>query len=118
MLSFSGSLKIYVALDPCDMRKSFNGLEAVVREVLFEEVRHGALFLFSNKRHNRLKVLYWDGTGLWVMSKRLEEGTFSWPRSNDGKARKLRLSPQAFAMLSDGVDLKRGSMRPWYERDK
>ena len=117
MLSFSGSLKIYVALDPCDMRKGFNGLETLVREVLVQEVRHGALFLFANRRRTRLKILYWDGSGLWVMSKRLEQGTFSWPQKTHEKATGLRLSPEAFAMLTDGVDLKKGSLRPWYQRE-
>ncbi|HES57830.1 MAG TPA: transposase, partial [Firmicutes bacterium] len=115
MLSFSGSLRVYVALEPCDMRKGFNGLEALVVEVLREPVRGGALFLFTNKRRTRLKVLYWDGSGLWVLSKRLEQGTFSWPRSVDPKARKLKLTPEAFAMLTDGVELKGARMRPWYE---
>lgn len=118
MLSFSGSLKIFVSLEPCDMRKGFNGLESQVREVLLEEVASGALFLFSNKRHTRLKILYWDGSGLWVMSKRLEQGTFSWPKKNSPQAIKLRLAPEAFAMLTDGVDLKSGSMRAWYDREK
>lgn len=118
MLSFSGSLKIFVSLDPCDMRKGFNGLEALVREVLLEDISKGALFLFSNKRHTRLKILYWDGSGLWVMSKRLEKGTFSWPKKSNPNAIKLRLAPEAFAMLTDGVDLKSGTMRPWYGREK
>ena len=66
MLSFSGSLRVFVALEPCDMRKSFNGLEALVANRLKECVKDGALFLFTNKKRNRLKVLYWDGSGLWV----------------------------------------------------
>lgn len=69
MLSFSGSLRIFVALEPCDMRKGFNGLESLVSERLEENAQSGSLFLFTNKRRNRLKVLYWDGSGLWVMCK-------------------------------------------------
>lgn len=99
------------------MRKGFNGLEALVVEVLKEPVRGGALFLFSNRRRTRLKVLYWDGSGLWVLSKRLEQGTFSWPQPSHPKAVKLKLTPEAFALLSDGVDLKGARMRAWYERD-
>ena len=85
MLSFSGSLKVFVAVEPCDMRKGFNGLHALVTEKLGEDPRQGALFVFSNRRHTRLKVLYWDGTGLWVMTKRLTKpttataSTLSWP---------------------------------------
>ena len=80
MLSFAGSLKVFVALEPCDLRKSFNGLHGVVSERLGEDPRQGALFVFTNRRHTRLKVLYWDGTGLWVLIKRLEKGTFAWPK--------------------------------------
>jgi transposase len=69
MLSFPGSLKVWVALEPCDMRKGFNGLHTLVGERLGEDLRAGALFVFSNRRHNRLKILYWDGTGIWVMTK-------------------------------------------------
>src|SRR5271155_4381738 len=113
MLSFAGSLKIYVAVEGCDMRKSFEGLQALVTTVLEQEIRDGALFVFSNRRRTRLKILYWDGTGLWVMTKRLEEGTFSWPQ---GEEKVIRLRPEALAMLTDGVDLKRGKLRPWYDR--
>ena len=70
MLSFSGSLRVLVALDPCDMRAGFNTLQALVAEKLHEDVKSGTLFVFSNRRHNRMKVLYWDGTGLWILTKR------------------------------------------------
>lgn len=116
MLSFAGSLKVFVALEACDMRKGFNGLHALITERLGEDPRGGALFVFSNRRHTRLKVLYWDGTGLWVMTKRLEKGTFSWPQSVEGNATKLRLAPEAFAMLTDGVDLRGARLRAWYDR--
>ncbi len=72
MLSFSGSLKVFLAIAPCDMRKGFNGLYAAVTERLGEDPKSGALFVFCNRRHTRLKILYWDTTGLWVLTKRLE----------------------------------------------
>ena len=65
MLSFSGSLRVFVAVEACDMRKGFEGLSALVGTVLNEEVKSGALFAFSNRRRTRLKILYWDGSGLW-----------------------------------------------------
>ena len=71
MLSFSGSLKVFVAVEPCDMRKGFNGLHGLVTEKLKEDPRQGSLFVFSNRRHTRIKILCWDGTGLWVLTKRL-----------------------------------------------
>ena len=117
MLSFSGSLKVLVALEPCDMRKGFNGLHALVTERLEEDPRQGTLFVFTNRRHTRLKILCWDGTGLWVLTKRLEQGTFSWPKHVEPEVSKLSLTPQALAMLTDGVDLRGAKMRPWYERE-
>jgi transposase len=117
MLSFPGSLKVFVAVEPCDMRKGFQGLYAMASEQLGEDPRQGALFVFSNRRHNRLKILYFDGTGLWVMTKRLEEGTFSWPKGVDPAVTKLSIRPEALAMLTDGVDLKGAKLRPWYERE-
>ena len=117
MLSFSGSLKVFVAVEACDLRKGFNGLHGLVTERLGEDPRQGALFVFSNRRRTRIKILCWDGTGLWVLTKRLETGTFSWPRNLDPQITKMSLAPQALAMLTDGVDLRGGKLRPWYERE-
>jgi len=116
MLSFTGGLKVFVALESCDMRKGFEGLAALVETTLQEDLRGGALFVFGNRRRTRLKILYWDGTGVWLMSKRLEEGTFSWPQTTDGNT-KMRLRPEALAMLTDGVELRGAKLRPWYERE-
>lgn len=118
MLSFCGSIKVFVALDPCDMRKSFNGLYGLVTEHLKEDPKGGALFVFSNKQHNRLKILFFDGTGIWICSKRLERGRFSWPRSSEAGMTKMSLAPEALAMLTDGIDLKGAKMRPWYQREQ
>ena len=98
------------------MRKGFNGLHAMASERLGEDPRQGALFVFINRRHNRIKILYFDGTGLWVMTKRLEEGTFAWPKWTEPERTKLSLTPQALALLTDGVDLRGAQLRPWYER--
>jgi transposase len=117
MLSFTGGLKVFVALEPVDLRKSFSGLEGLVSERLGEDLRQGALFVFTNRRHSRLKILYWDGTGLWLLIKRLEQGTFSWPKSVEAGRVKLKLTPEALAMLTDGIDLRGAKLRPWYERE-
>ena len=118
MLSFNNSLRVYVAVEPCDMRKSYNGLSTVVREQLEGDPLSGAAFLFTNKRRNLIKILYWDGTGYWVVMKRLEKGTFSWPKNIDPNRRKLALKPTALAMLADGIDLRDGMRRPWYEDER
>jgi transposase len=117
MLSFTGSLKVWVCVNPCDMRRGFEGLTALVGEQLKEDLRSGALFVFCNKRRTRLKVLYFDGSGVWLLAKRLEKGTFSWPRVGEVQEGKILLAPEAFAMLTDGVDLHGAKMRPWYRRD-
>jgi len=116
MLNVPHSVKVFLALDPCDLRKSFNGLSAVVREQLRENPLEGGLFLFTNRRRNRLKILYWDGTGLWVLNKRLEKGRFSWPAGVRQKDGKLYLSNAALALLLEGVELKDGMKKAWYER--
>jgi len=117
MLSFAGALKVFVALEPVDLRKSFCGLEGLVSERFGEDLRQGALFVFTNRRHTRLKILYWDGTGLWLLIKRLEQGTFAWPKKIAEGRVKLKLAPEAFAMLTDGIDLRGAKLRPWYERE-
>ena len=117
MLSFSGSLKVLVALEPCDLRKGFNGLHALVTERLAEDPQSGTLFVFCNRDRTRLKILCWDGTGLWLLTKRLERGTFSWPKTVEAGTTKLKLTPQALALLTDGVDLRGAKLRPWYQRE-
>lgn len=116
MLSFTGSLKVYLATQAADLRKSFSGLYALTTQVMGEDPLTGSLFVFCNRRRSRVKVLYWDGTGLWVMTKRLEKGSFSWPKGIETHHGKLSLAPEALALLLDGVDLKDGTFRPWYQR--
>jgi transposase len=115
MLNFPSSVRIYLAIEPVDMRKSFNGLYAVATEQLKENPLDGGLFVFSNKRRNRLKIPFWDGTGLWVLGKRLEKGGFTWPRGADDASGKLHLKNEALALLLGGIDLKDGMRKAWYE---
>jgi transposase len=117
MLSFHTQLKVFVATAPCDLRKSFNGLWAAAQERLGEDPKGGALFVFGNRRRNRIKLLYFDGTGVCILAKRLEKGTFRWPQSASEPNAKLRLAPQALQLLLDGVDLKDGGRRAWYEEE-
>ena len=89
MLSISPATRIFVALTAVDMRRSFNGLYAQVQTVLGQDPLTGHLFVFANRLRNRLKILYFDGSGLWVCAKRLEKGTFGWP-SGEGASCSLR----------------------------
>jgi transposase len=111
------ALKVYLAVEPCDMRKGFNGLTIVAVEHLGQSLAHDALFVFTNKRRTRVKLLCFDGTGLWLATKRLERGTFSWPPPSETGQRKITLQPEALRLLLDGVDLRGAKMRPWYQRE-
>ena len=109
MLSLSPATRIFVAMDPVDMRKSFNGLYAHVQAVLNQDPLTGHLFVFTNRHRNRVKLLYWDGSGLWVCAKRLEKGTFGWP-TGEGVSRSLR--PEELQLLLHGIEGQ--PRRDWY----
>lgn len=115
MLMLQNTLRVFLAVEPVDMRKQHTGLYCLAKEKLREDPLGGALFVFTNKSRNRLKVLYWDGTGLWVFAKRLEEGRFSWPQGV-GSDYKLSLEPEALQLLLSGIDMKAGCRKPWYQR--
>jgi transposase len=118
VLSFAGALKVFLAVEPQDMRKNFNGLSALVSDHLQADPYQGSLYVFTNRSHTRLKILFWDGTGLWVACKRLEKGRFSWPKPSRAGQKSLSLTPEALTLLTDGIDLKGARMRPWYEREE
>lgn len=107
MWPFPTLTKIYLARDPADMRRSFDGLCGLVREELKLAPESGHLFVFRNKRCNRLKILYFDRNGLAIWYKRLEQGRFRWP---DCVNQSLELSATEVACLIDGIEL-RGARR-------
>ena len=113
MFGLGAATRIYVALGATDMRKGFDGLHGIVRDRLGLEVRTGHLFLFANARRNRLKILYWDGTGLWSCAKRLERGRYSWPLAAGGSDRVL-LSHEELSLLLGGIDLTHTRRKNWY----
>jgi transposase len=89
MFGLGPATRIYLAAGATDMRKGFEGLYGLVRDRLLCEPLSGHVFLFSNAQRNRLKLLFWDGSGLWVCAKRLEKGRFRWPAvesENEGAA--------------------------------
>ena len=95
------------------MRKGFDGLYGLVRERLLCEPLSGHFFLFCNGQRNRLKMLVWDGTGLWVCAKRLEKGKFRWPEVG-GDRNKVRLSHEELALLLGGIDLRQTERLAWF----
>lgn len=113
MFSMGAATRIYVATGATDMRKGFGGLEGLIRERLAADPTSGHIFLFTNKRRDRLKLVYFDGSGLWVCAKRMEGGTLHWPASTDGK---VQLTHEQFALLIGGIDLVETRERKWYRR--
>jgi transposase len=111
MLNLSPATRIFVALEPVDLRQSFNGLSARVQSVLAQDPVSGHLFLFTNRNHNRIKVLYFDGSGLWVCAKRLETGTFGWPQ---GEGPSSCLRPEELSLLLNGLEAT--PRRNWFRR--
>lgn len=96
------------------MRRSVDGLRALVLQHGLGDPYSGHLFVFRNRRGDRLKILVWDRSGFWVLYKRLEKGTFSWPETNDGGA--VAVHAADLALLLSGVDLTRTARRSWYDR--
>jgi len=117
MLGWGPATRVYVAAGATDMRKGFEGLYGLVREVLGGDPLSGHLFLFANRQRTRLKILFWDGSGLWVCAKRLEKGRFGWPEAQEGEA-SVRMRQEELAMLLGGLDLaKTKPRRGWYRRE-
>ena len=112
---FGPATKVYAAVEAVDMRKGFDGLYGLVRDQLGQDPLSGHVFLFSNRRHTRLKVLVWDGSGLWVCAKRLEKGRFRWPEADQAES-SVRMRTEELAMLVGGLDLKQAVPRNWYRR--
>ena len=115
MIGPGTGVRVYLACGVTDMRKSITGLAALVQVGLRQDPAGGAVFAFRGRKGDRLKLLYWDGTGVLVLAKRLERGRFSWTAATDERT-KIALAPEALAMLLSGVDLKQGTLKPWYER--
>ena len=113
MLTISPATKIYLVAGATDMRLSFNGLTAIVSHKIRMDPLSGHLFVFANRRRNRLKVLYFDGSGLWVCAKRMEKRTVAWPETT---AKSIELNSQELALLLGGIDLKMTRRRRWYKR--
>jgi transposase len=113
MFSFPPSIRIFVHALPTDMRKSFNGLCAIVSQAFGKNVLEGDYFVFVNRMRNRCKILYWDHDGLVVWAKRLEQGGFQVP-SGDGASLCVEVDSVTLAMMIGGVDLNTAKRRKRY----
>ena len=104
MIGPTGAVRVLVATKPVDFRKGAEGLAALVRETMQADPFSGAVYVFRAKRADRVKLIYWDGTGVCLFGKRLEDGKFRWPKAQDGV---MRLSAAEFSALLERLDWKR-----------
>ena len=104
MIGPTGAVRVLVATKPVDFRKGAEGLAALVRETMAADPFSGAVYVFRAKRADRIKLIFWDGTGVCLMAKRLEDGEFRWPKVQDGV---LRLTAAELSALLEGLDWRR-----------
>jgi transposase len=115
MIHLPASVRVYLCLSPCDMRRSFDGLHALVRDHLKLDAFAGHLYLFANKRRDRVKILYWDRDGFAIWAKRLEAGTYVVPQGQPDTSR-LEISVEELGALLSGIDLSTAARRKRYHR--
>jgi transposase len=115
MMHLPASVRVYLCTSPCDMRRSFDGLHALVTNSLQLDALAGHLFVFSNRRRDRIKILYWDRDGFAVWAKRLEEGTYAMPFTERGEPRR-EITAQELGALLSGIDLSQAKRRKRYRR--
>jgi transposase len=115
MLTISPAVRIYLATGATDLRRSVDGLSGLVREHFGLDPLSGHLFVFRNRRGDRLKILVWDRSGFWVLYKRLEQGTFAWPDEPDAVS--VTITSGDLLVLLSGVDVTRTRRRRWYTRE-
>ena len=113
MLGLGAATHIFVATGGTDMRLSFNGLYALVVGQLQQDPQSGHLFLFANRRRDRMKILFYNEFSLWVCARRMEKGRLHWPTSEDGR---VQLTREEFALLIGGIDLSATTKRKWHRR--
>ena len=112
MLSLPATLRIFLAVEPADMRKGFDGLAQLTRERIAEDPLLGHLFVFRNKRRDRIKILYWDRDGFALWYKRLEKGVFRFSEAKDGR---VEVTPAEMAAVLEGIDLSRARRLPRFK---
>jgi len=116
MIHLPASVRVYLCLVPCDMRKSFDSLHALVREHLELDAFAGHLFVFSSRRRDRIRILYWDRDGFAIWSKRLEEGTYAVPFEDGAGERRREITAEELGALLSGIDLAQAARRKRYRR--
>ena len=115
MMHLPASVRVYLCASACDMRKSFDGLHALVTQTMELDPFAGHLFVFGNRRRDRVKILYWDRDGFAVWAKRLEEGAYAMPFQDNGELRR-EITAQELGALLSGIDLSQAKRRKRYQR--
>ncbi len=116
MICLPASVRVYLCASACDMRKSFDGLQAMVTQTMELDPFAGHLFVFGNRRRDRVKILYWDRDGFAVWAKRLEQGTYAMPFEDHGERRR-EITAQELGALLSGIDLSQAKRRKRYRRN-
>ena len=119
MIHLPASVRVYLCASACDMRRSFDGLHALVTQSMQLDAFGGHLFVFSNRRCDRIKILYWDRDGFAVWAKRLEEGTYAMPFGDSGDTdgeKQNEITAAELGALLSGIDLSRARRRKRYVR--
>jgi transposase len=116
VLTLPASVRIYVAAEPVDLRRGFDGLAAATRSLIHQDPLNGHLFVFLNRRRNRIKLLAWDRTGFLLLYKRLERGTFQLPTQPPAGQRHLELDAGDLGLMLEGVDLRGARRRGRWRR--
>src|ERR1700685_4490093 len=115
MMHLPASVGVALCTPPCDMRRSFDGLHALVTDAMQLDAFAGHLFVFANRRRDRVKILYWDRDGFAVWAKRLEEGTYAMPGGEPQECRR-EITAQELGALLSGIDLSVAKRRKRYRR--
>ncbi len=115
MFGLATATRVFVATGATDMRIGFDGLFGLVRDTLGEDPLSGHLFVFANRNRTRIKILVWDGSGLWVCAKRLERGRFAWPPAGE-EDKRIAMRGEELTMLLSGIDLRQTKPRKWFRR--
>lgn len=115
MLSLPASVRIFVAAEPVDLRKGFDGLSGATRAIICRNPLSGHLFVFMNRRMNRAKILIWEPSGFWLLYKRLERGRFRLPKAPGEGARHVEMEASDLALMLEGIDLRGARRRPRWE---
>lgn len=118
-MNVSPATKVHLLSGATDMRLGYDGLFALAKGLLEADPLSGHLFGFCNRARNRLKILYWDGSGLWICAKRLERGRYAWPQTDPAAAmksggRRVLMTQAELTLLLHGIDLAATSRRRWH----